>query len=233
MTNFVQLLTEDHPLVVAATQELRAFALHRLNFGNDFDETEEHQKFLSDHLTNVGDHHAVLFRLEYNQLFSVAPHTKKLFGELGITEVPHVNYFQFFVSRPKSRGVVHIDGRDRHCCLNIPLFNGGAGTVEWFGTHNFPAAPTRVSKVGTLGTYPEAYEHRYTDELADEAAITRGLQLVKTDIWHRANNSLNDRYRLVFSLRLMNNPSFEDTLKQVWPAALKLQLQHVDSQANV
>ena len=226
MTNFVQLLTEDHPLVAAARTELQALALNYLNFGDTFDGTKENCQVLLDHLTNVGDAHAILFSLGQEELLASAPNTRCLFSELSI-EAAAIDYFQFFVARPASRGVVHIDGNYWHCCLNMPLFNGDSGTVEWFGTHNFPAAPTRVSHVGTRGTYPERRDDCYTNETPDEAVITRGLQLVKTDIWHRANNKLNDRYRLVFSARLMFNPTFEDVLKRVWPAALRLQLAHV------
>mgnify|MGYP001253640018 CR=1 FL=1 len=223
--NYVQLLSENHPAVELARRGLRRWLLSHLSASMTLklahiDETEAARAMLSAHLAHVGDNHAVLVK-KYQELCDECPELETLLRALGLGKWD-VNYYQFFVAAPFQRGVMHIDGINRHCCINMALYNGDKGTIQWYESHGFIAAPPRVSHVGTLGTYPEKFEDRYTDLPPDEEVITEGLQLVKTDIWHRVDNTANDRYRTIFSIRLIDNPSFESTLKRLQPHLAKL-----------
>lgn len=114
-----------------------------------------------------------------------------------------VSHGQIFVCRPDHTGLWHLDGIDRHASFNFPLFNTERGQVEWT-TDNI----TCRTEISSYTTHSVPVDLHAVHDVAHASVLT-GVQLLKTDIWHRLNNAGNPLHRIVFSIRLKTNPLYE------------------------
>lgn len=122
---------------------------------------------------------------------------------------PVVQHVQVFAVMPHSIGMIHKDGHDRKCALNVPLPGADKGIMEWyttqmFDTHVFSSSET-ISRVTReeVAIYPEKWK-----DPGDIRTVIERPTLVNTDVWHRIDNSDNPDCRYVLSLRFKDNPTF-------------------------
>jgi hypothetical protein len=131
------------------------------------------------------------------------------FVKQGMSFLP-IQFMQVFCISANSTGMIHKDGRDRKCALNIPLRDCGKGIMEWFDhsfvEHEFVDKVTivRVTK-HEVENYPTKWEHE-----GSVRTIIERPTLVNTDVWHRIDNMDNPCHRYMVSFRFKDNPTFED-----------------------
>jgi hypothetical protein len=127
-----------------------------------------------------------------------------------------IEHIQVFCILRDSCGMIHVDGIDRKCALNIPLRDCHLGIMEWFPksgfTHKKFASPTTVAGVTNeeLAIYPKRWPLR-----GDNITVVNRPAVIRTNIWHRVDNRGNPQYRYMLSLRFKDNPSFEDVVNHL------------------
>lgn len=117
--------------------------------------------------------------------------------------------FQIFAITPESTGMVHRDGIDRKCALNIPLLNCDQGYMDWFDDifEEFKIITDYTNvRLTTIEKNHESF--RVTSDPMHRCLI-EVPSIVNTDVWHRVDNQLNKNYRYVMSIRFVGNPNFE------------------------
>lgn len=118
--------------------------------------------------------------------------------------------FQIFAINPNSVGMIHRDGLDRKSALNIPLANCDKGYMDWFGEiFEEVKIVNKFTQVRKTSAEKSHDEYRSTETPAHRCRIETPV-VVDTDTWHRIDNTDNDNYRFMFSLRFVGNPSFEE-----------------------
>ena len=134
--------------------------------------------------------------------------------EMGHLAVQHL---QIFWIKARSCGMIHTDGLDRHCALNIPLRNTDLGIQEWF-EHPFTEYAFRGN--GTVSRVTTEEVHQYPlkwDKPASLQLVLKKPTVVNTNMWHRVDNRNNPNHRYVISLRFKDNPSFEHVVRCLTP----------------
>lgn len=114
-----------------------------------------------------------------------------------------VSHGQIFVCRPRHIGLWHLDGVDRHASINFPMFNTDRGQVDW------TAADIECIKEANEYTTHSVPVDRDAYHPVAHLSVLTGVQLLKTDIWHRLDNADNTLHRVVFSIRFKTNPLYE------------------------
>lgn len=158
------------------------------------------------------------FCLEQNKGFVVAkswtaevvaglPYVASQLQALGLLD--QVGHCQIFVCRPRHIGLWHLDGVDRHASINFPLFNTEHGQVDW------TAADIECIKEANEYTTHSVPVDRDAFHRVEHSSVLTGVQLLKTDIWHRLDNADNTLHRVVFSIRFKTNPLYE-TLRPIF-----------------
>jgi hypothetical protein len=120
-----------------------------------------------------------------------------------------IQVLQIFAINPRSVGLIHKDGVNRCCALNIPIKNCDQGYMQWFE----PSAFTEFFIGNDYTTIRITNEEIDKGEKIDipplhSTQLTKP-SIVNTDVWHRVDNRDSDNYRWMLSLRFKNNPSFE------------------------
>ena len=128
---------------------------------------------------------------------------KNMFG------VP-ISHVQLFSAEPMAIGSVHKDGLDRFCAFNIPVKNADKGTMEWLSGD----VVERKIELKHTSIRLLADRIQQKDMTADVRILLENPTLINTDHWHRVDNSLNNRWRHVLSVRFLNNPSYQE-VKQI------------------
>lgn len=125
------------------------------------------------------------------------------------------SHIQMFVTRPHYVGAWHLDGVDRKAAINIPLFGCDCGGIEWTDT----VFESQLIQ-GKLTSY---HEPRATENaVVSDSNLLTHMTVVRTDIWHRINNTANPAHRITASLRFKDNPTFDQLrseLKTHWNAS--------------
>jgi hypothetical protein len=129
------------------------------------------------------------------------PYIGGLLHQYGLLD--QVGHSQMFVCRPRHMGMWHLDGVDRHASINFPLWNTSRGRVDW--------TEHEVEHIREANQYTtHAVQSRWTDYYpVSHSSVLHGVQLLKTDKWHRLDNTDNDHHRVVFSIRFATNPTYE------------------------
>lgn len=167
---------------------------------------------------NVSPDYYENFCVEQNKGFIVAkswsadavaklPYVSSQLRKHGLVE--QIGHCQIFVCRPRHVGLWHLDGIDRHASVNFPLFNTDQGQVDW------TAASIECLKETTAYTTHSIPVNRDAVHPVSHSGLLTGVQLLKTDIWHRLNNEQNPFHRIVFSIRFKTNPLYE-TLRPIF-----------------
>lgn len=157
------------------------------------------------------DSHAILARVYGNEVANLLPALHEI-----LPAQLQVEFVQYFVARAHSAGPVHIDGNVRHCALNFPVHGADKGTMEWFAGDAFDRAFVNNTRVGTRvpGARTELWKAipKTLDSFPAPVAylVLTEPFLVNSGEWHRVNNTRNDEYRIVASVRFVGNPTFED-----------------------
>lgn len=122
-----------------------------------------------------------------------------------------LSHAQIFIARPGIKSKFHVDGLNpqRKAAINIPISGCKFGVIEWsdasvkgvlkdlgFTSHWVPETP--------LG-----------ESVSSTCSLAEHVHVVKTDKWHRLNLTDNPEWRVVFSLRFMSNPSFEELVEKL------------------
>lgn len=121
-----------------------------------------------------------------------------------------VQFMQVFCVGRNSIGMIHKDGRDRKCALNVPLRGCGNSVMEWydhpFETRELTSKTTivRVTEDEYVG-HPTKWPHD-----GNIRTVIERPTLVNTNIWHRINNADNPENRYIASFRFKDNPTFEE-----------------------
>lgn len=144
----------------------------------------------------TGDNHAI-YRRDY--VFS----EEEILTFAGIGLVPE--FKQYFITAPRSVGMIHKDGVDRKCSFNIPLDEHSAGGEHQFFSDLVTRTKT-IKNERTIIRLPGTDTAKCTNSFK---LITPTL--VNTDMWHRVDNRGNDKPRVVLAIRFVGNPSFEYT----------------------
>lgn len=136
------------------------------------------------------------------------PQLSEVLNKSGILE--DLNHIQLFICRPHHMGAWHLDGDIRKSCINIPIYNTNEGNVEWT---NDAMQATRVTNAYTTHWLP--VENRLTEVCTKTKLLS--AQLLRTDKWHRLDNTNNPNHRITISVRFHSNPTFEDLFQKVRP----------------
>lgn len=150
----------------------------------------------------VGDSHTIIFR-------QTKDFPKWMQGNLPLD----ILVIQLFAMNPKSIGMVHKDGIERKAALNIPVINCNNGYMDWF-TDGYEqiTIDTDYTKIRITTTEKNFNEFRILDDPAHHCKIDVP-SLVNTDVWHRIDNSDNENYRYMLSIRFVGNPEFTDLVR--------------------
>jgi hypothetical protein len=95
------------------------------------------------------------------------------------------------------------------CAINW-LLSGSPGQTEW----SFKAKDIEVNITGKIhGTEPQLWG--YKELTPDISAPLDCPMLIRTNVPHRVNNLNNDSYRIAYSLRFKENPSWEEVFEKL------------------
>lgn len=120
---------------------------------------------------------------------------------------------QLFAMNPKSIGMVHKDGIERKSAFNIPLLNCDKGYMDWFSDrYEQITIDTDYTKIRITTTEKNFDMFRINDDPVHHCRID-APSLVNTDVWHRIDNSDNENYRYMLSIRFVGNPEFKDLVR--------------------
>ena len=117
-------------------------------------------------------------------------------------------FVQIFSAGPGVVGMVHKDGIDRKCCINIPLRGCEEGINEW----TLPEDGT-TKLVSTEKLSIQVLSNPDQPVNIAEATLLTVPILFRTDEWHRLDNGKNVNYRHIASIRFVDNPAYDDVLK--------------------
>jgi len=144
------------------------------------------------------------------------------FGKWITSEIGEIDNCKFFVCAPSVWGEAHIDGPggevhiggpedSRQCAINIPVANCDLGIMNWFSNCDEPKL------IATYKTIVQTSGHRNDIEYwnVEDTMILAHTALVKTNQWHNIDNRLNPNPRIVFSVRLKDNPLFDDVQRKL------------------
>lgn len=141
-------------------------------------------------------------------------------------EIHHAN---FLFMKPCSVGELHIDNgklNPRHTTFNIPLRDAEKSKIVWIRPDQFEGAPARFNQfdqqttgaekrsVGSQPANREAVNNIDLWEIVDEADASRPI-ILKTNTWHAVDNRLNPNKRVLFQMRFIDNPLFEDVVEKI------------------
>ncbi len=152
----------------------------------------------------VGDGHTIIFKLvgdEIPQWISDGFPMKPL-------------AIQLFAINPKSIGMVHKDGLERRCAFNIPLLNCEQGHMDWF-EYNYDQKTIATTYTQIRLTHLE--KHFTEDRIKDvpsHRCYVNVPSIVNTDVWHRVDNSEQDKFRFMLSFRFVGNLKYADTVRK-------------------
>jgi hypothetical protein len=119
-----------------------------------------------------------------------------------------IQLLQIFAITPRSVGLIHKDGVDRQCAINIPIKNCNFGVMEWFSPSAFSDFFVGNDYTTIRITNEELKKNTKIDIPAIHSTVVDVPSLVNTDVWHRIDNRTNDNSRWMLSIRFKNNPTF-------------------------
>lgn len=128
-----------------------------------------------------------------------------------------VQHAQIFHVSAGALPMIHVDGVDRHCALNVPLRGANQGLMEWF---DYPFEPYVYRGDNTISTVTMEEVHglpRRTNEHPFKSIRVFKPCVVRTNVWHRIDNRENPQDRYVLSLRFKDNPTFEHIVRCLTP----------------
>jgi len=127
---------------------------------------------------------------------------KNMFG------VP-ISHVQLFSAEPMAIGSIHKDGIDRCCAFNLPVKNADKGNMEWL------SGDVIEQKIELKHTSIRLLADRAQQKSMniDARLLLENPTLINTDHWHRVDNSANQQWRHVLSIRFLNNPSYQEVKK--------------------
>ena len=123
---------------------------------------------------------------------------------------------RLFVTNPHRKLQIHKDclGQSKELrpwAINIPIANCDLGINEWFEDHNNDFGTEQFAPGGSA-IMPEYFDNNY---IVSESMVLNSIQLIKTDVFHRSNNTGNDNRRVVLSLRGKPDVTWADILEKV------------------
>lgn len=127
-----------------------------------------------------------------------------------------IEHIQVFCILKDSCGMIHVDGIDRKCALNIPLRDCHLGVMEWYPNSGLTAkvyrGPNTISTVAKeeLALYPGRWPHH-----GESSTVVNRPAVVRTNVWHRVDNRGNPQHRYMLSLRFKSNPTFEELVSSL------------------
>lgn len=144
--------------------------------------------------------------------------TNTMFGKWITSEIGEIDNCKFFICEANMWGETHIDGGTipRNCAINIPIANCETGVMNWFSNRDLSNSIStsrtnvHISKFSIDTSYWNS----------KDSMILTHPALVRTNCWHNVDNRLNSNPRIVLSIRLKNNPQFEDILDKIKPWAI-------------
>lgn len=122
-----------------------------------------------------------------------------------------VDWIQVFCIKAHTIGMIHKDGLDRQCALNIPLVACEQGEMQWF-TQNLEELKIDNSYTKVRILREEIHGERLPLE-PTFSTLVNGPAIVSTNNWHRVYNSNNPSDRYMLSIRFKNNPTFEEVVE--------------------
>ena len=120
-----------------------------------------------------------------------------------------IQVLQIFAINPRSVGLIHKDGIDRHCAVNITIKNCDRGFMQWFTPEEFSEFFIGNDYTTIRITNEEINKGKKIDIPTLHSTLLTSPAIVNTDVWHRVDNRDSNNCRWVLSLRFKNNPSFE------------------------
>lgn len=137
------------------------------------------------------------------------------FGKWITADIGEIDNCKFFVCKDSVWGGVHIDGPSpsRECAINIPIIDCNNGIMNWFSNtdHSIVVSTSRTN------VHTSDYHNDIDHWNVKESMLLTQPALVRTHIWHNIDNRLNPHTRIVFSIRLKNNPKFESVHNKLSP----------------
>ena len=170
------------------------------------------------HIWNVYGKSAYSLTSNYrHDLVNISPKMidSTLFGKWIKSNLGEIDNCKFFVCEANMWGETHIDGGDipRNCAINIPIADCNKGVMNWFSNSDV-STPKSTSRTNVHSSDFSKDVNYWNSK--DTMLLTQPA-LVRTNCWHNIDNRLNPNPRIVFSIRLKNNPQFEDILDKIKP----------------
>lgn len=121
---------------------------------------------------------------------------------------------RIFVTSPNSTLPIHRDciansNQLRPWAINVPLLNCDRGVNQWFSDEDNNFGNETFTPDGSA-VVPGNH-----NLIVSEQSILNCTKIIKTDIYHNVNNTDNDRYRVVLSLRSDPNISWNQIKRMV------------------
>lgn len=156
----------------------------------------------------IEDPNSAFLYIDYGGNY-LLPEVKKFFLDLGL--VPKRG--NLWSRGPYSVPMYHTDQKEDCELFAVNwLLSGNPGITEW----SFKALNYKIED--TMSRLLEKTNPQFWGDpsiVPDVSAVLNKPMMIKTDIPHRVNNDNSDTWRISYSLRFENNPSWEEGLDKL------------------